>query len=48
VLSQMLRYELGNPDPKAFNIPSSTRHTHGAAATIPTGSTPAMLITRPF
>jgi len=44
VLSQMLRYELGNPDPKAFNITVVNTPTQAQAATIPTGLDAAMLI----
>jgi hypothetical protein len=44
VLSQMLRYELGNPDPKAFNITVVNTPTQAQAATIPTGMDAAMLI----
>ena len=44
VLSQMLRYELGNPDPKAFNITVVNTPTQVQAATIPTGMDAAVLI----
>src|SRR6476659_7964692 len=44
VLSQMLRYELGNPDPKAFNITVVNTPTQAQAATIPTGMDAAVLI----
>ena len=37
VLSQMLRYELGNPDPKAFNITVVNTPTQAQAAAIPGG-----------
>jgi ABC-type nitrate/sulfonate/bicarbonate transport system substrate-binding protein len=44
VLSQMLRYELGNPDPKAHNITVVNAPTQAQAATIPAGMDAAMLI----
>jgi ABC-type nitrate/sulfonate/bicarbonate transport system substrate-binding protein len=44
VLSQMLRLELGNPDPKAFNITVVNTPTQAQAATIPTGMDAAILI----
>jgi ABC-type nitrate/sulfonate/bicarbonate transport system substrate-binding protein len=44
VLSQMLRYELGNADPKAFNITVVNTPTQAQAATIPQGMDAAMLI----
>jgi hypothetical protein len=44
VLSQMLRYELGNPDPKAFGITVVNTPTQAQAATIPTGMDAAVLI----
>ena len=44
VLSQMLRYELGNADPKAFNITVVNTPTQAQAATIPTGMDAAVLI----
>ncbi len=44
VLSQMLRYELGNPDPKAFNITVVNTPTQAQAATIPTGMDAAIVI----
>src|SRR4051794_22111671 len=44
VLSQMLRAELGNPDPKAFNITVVNTPTQAQAATIPTGMDAAILI----
>jgi ABC-type nitrate/sulfonate/bicarbonate transport system substrate-binding protein len=44
VLSQMLRAELGNPDPKAFNITVVNTPTQAQAATIPTGMDAAVLI----
>ncbi len=44
VLSQMLRYELGNPDPKALNITVVNTPTQAQAATIPTGMDAAVLI----
>src|SRR6476469_10807610 len=44
VLSQMLRYELGNPDPKAFNITVVNTPTQAQAATIPGGMDAAVLI----
>jgi ABC-type nitrate/sulfonate/bicarbonate transport system substrate-binding protein len=37
VLSQWLRFELGNPDPRAFNINIVNTPTQAQAATIPTG-----------
>jgi ABC-type nitrate/sulfonate/bicarbonate transport system substrate-binding protein len=44
VLSQMLRYELGNPDPKAFGINVINTPTQAQAATIPTGMDAAVVI----
>jgi ABC-type nitrate/sulfonate/bicarbonate transport system substrate-binding protein len=44
VLSQMLRYELGNADPKAFNITVVNTPTQAQAATIPQGMDAAVLI----
>jgi ABC-type nitrate/sulfonate/bicarbonate transport system substrate-binding protein len=44
VLSQMLRYELGNADPKAFGITVVNTPTQAQAATIPTGMDAAVLI----
>ena len=44
VLSQMLRFELGNPDPKAFGITVVNTPTQAQAATIPTGMDAAILI----
>ena len=44
VLSQMLRYELGNPDPKAFGITVVNTPTQAQAATIPQGMDAAMVI----
>jgi ABC-type nitrate/sulfonate/bicarbonate transport system substrate-binding protein len=44
VLSQILRYELGNPDPKAFNITVVNTPTQAQAATIPTGMDAAVVI----
>ena len=44
VLSQMLRIELGNPDPKAFNITVVNTPTQAQAATIPTGMDAAVVI----
>src|SRR5689334_15052762 len=44
VLSQMLRFELGNADPKAFNITVVNTPTQAQAATIPTGMDAAVLI----
>ncbi len=44
VLSQMLRYELGNPDPKAFGITVVNTPTQAQAATIPSGMDAAVLI----
>jgi ABC-type nitrate/sulfonate/bicarbonate transport system substrate-binding protein len=44
VLSQMLRYELGNPDPKAFNITVVNTPTQAQAATIPCGMDAAVVI----
>jgi ABC-type nitrate/sulfonate/bicarbonate transport system substrate-binding protein len=44
VLSQMLRYELGNPDPKAFNITVVNTPTQAQAATIPGGMDAAVCI----
>ena len=43
VLSQMLRYELGNPDPKAFGITVVNTPTQAQAATIPTGMDAAVV-----
>ena len=44
VLSQLLRYELGNPDPKAHGITVVNTPTQAQAATIPTGMDAAILI----
>lgn len=44
VLVQMLRFELGNPDPKAHNITVVNTPTQAQAATIPTGMDAAVLI----
>lgn len=44
VLSQMLRFELGNPDPKAHNITVVNTPTQAQAATLPTGLDAAVLI----
>ncbi len=44
VLSQMLRYELGNPDPKAFDITVVNTPTQAQAATIPSGMDAAVVI----
>jgi hypothetical protein len=44
VLTQMLRYELGNADPRAFNITVVNTPTQAQAATIPSGMDAAMLI----
>ena len=44
VLTQMLRYELGNPDPKAFNITVVNTPTQAQAATIPGGMDAAVVI----
>ena len=44
VLSQMLRYELGNPDPKAFDITVVNTPTQAQAATIPGGMDAAIVI----
>ncbi len=44
VLSQMLRFELGNPDPKAFGITVVNTPTQAQAATIPSGMDAAVLI----
>jgi ABC-type nitrate/sulfonate/bicarbonate transport system substrate-binding protein len=44
VLTQMLRHELGNADPKAFNITVVNTPTQAQAATIPSGMDAAMLI----
>ena len=44
VLSQMLRFELGNPDPKAFGITVVNTPTQAQAATIPTGMDAAVVI----
>ena len=43
-LSQMLRFELGNPDPKAHGITVVNTPTQAQAATIPTGMDAAVLI----
>jgi len=48
VLSQMLRYELGNPDPKAFNITVVNTPTQAQAATIPGGMDAAVVISPAF
>ena len=42
--SQMLRYEMGNPDPRAFDITIVNTPTQAQAATIPTGMDAAVLI----
>ena len=42
--SQMLRYEMGNPDPRAFDITVVNTPTQAQAATIPTGMDAAVLI----
>src|SRR3954466_15931015 len=44
VLAQMLRLELGNADPKAFNITVVNTPTQAQAATIPPGMDAAILI----
>ena len=44
VLSQMLRYELGNPDPKALGITVVNTPTQAQAATIPGGMDAAVVI----
>jgi ABC-type nitrate/sulfonate/bicarbonate transport system substrate-binding protein len=44
VLVQMLRFELGNGDPKALGITVVNTPTQAQAATIPTGMDAAMLI----
>lgn len=44
VLSQWLRFELGNPDPRANNITVVNTPTQAQAATIPTGMDAAVLI----
>src|SRR5450432_3094883 len=44
VLSQMLRFEVGNPDPKAFGITVVNTPTQAQAATIPTGMDAAVVI----
>jgi len=44
VLSQMLRYETGNPDPKALGITVVNTPTQAQAATIPTGMDAAVVI----
>jgi ABC-type nitrate/sulfonate/bicarbonate transport system substrate-binding protein len=44
VLSQWLRYELGNPDPRAHSITVVNTPTQAQAATIPTGMDAAVLI----
>jgi ABC-type nitrate/sulfonate/bicarbonate transport system substrate-binding protein len=44
VLLQWLRYELGNPDPKAHGITVVNTPTQAQAATIPTGMDAAVLI----
>lgn len=48
VLSQMLRYELGNADPRAHNITIVNAPTQAQAATMPTGMDAAVLIYPPF
>ncbi|MEO8977822.1 MAG: PhnD/SsuA/transferrin family substrate-binding protein, partial [Casimicrobiaceae bacterium] len=48
VLTQMLRYELGNPDPRAFDITVVNTPTQAQAATIPTGMDAAILINPAF
>jgi hypothetical protein len=47
-LSQMLRFELGNPDPRAFDITIVNTPTQAQAATIPTGMDAAILINPAF
>jgi len=42
--SQMLRYEMGNPDPRALGITIVNTPTQAQAATIPTGMDAAVLI----
>src|ERR1051325_4863884 len=44
VLTQMLKFELGNADPKAHNITVVNTPTQAQAATIPTGMDAAVLI----
>jgi len=44
VLTQWLRFELGNPDPRAFDITVVNTPTQAQAATIPTGMDAAVLI----
>ncbi|MEP7064378.1 MAG: PhnD/SsuA/transferrin family substrate-binding protein, partial [Betaproteobacteria bacterium] len=44
VLAQMLRFELGNPDPKAFGITVVNTPTQAQAATIPGGMDAAVVI----
>ncbi len=44
VLSQMLRYELGNADPRSFDITVVNTPTQAQAATIPQGMDAAVLI----
>ena len=44
VLSQMLRYETGNPDPKALGITVVNTPTQAQAATIPSGMDAAVVI----
>jgi len=44
VLTQMLRFELGNADPRAFNITIVNTPTQAQAATIPSGMDAAVLI----
>jgi ABC-type nitrate/sulfonate/bicarbonate transport system substrate-binding protein len=44
VLTQWLRYELGNADPRAFNINIVNTPTQAQAATIPSGMDAAVLI----
>ena len=44
VLTQWLRYELGNPDPKAHGITVVNTPTQAQAATIPSGMDAAVLI----
>ena len=44
VLTQWLRYELGNADPRAFNITIVNTPTQAQAATIPSGMDAAVLI----
>ena len=44
VLTQWLRYELGNPDPRAHGINVVNTPTQAQAATIPTGMDAAVLI----